>query len=156
MATYLGASVGRLRVTSAVVYPSEPGFMHAMKKQADALASDLNGYIERFKGVSAEAIKFSVKPIMDRSQELVPVDTGELKASAFMATETMAKGTRVLIGYARYGQPYYAIYVHERLDLRHAQGKSAKFLERAISEKLHVFKSNLMAYYRKEMGLNNG
>ena len=64
------------------------------------------------------------------SQKVVPVDTGALKNSA---------GTR-MVGRGKYAAAAvfytqsYAVYVHERTDLRHKAGKQAKFLEGPAKE----------------------
>lgn len=60
------------------------------------------------------------------SEEIVPVDTSNLRGSA----DTLVIGdgwyTVVLVGY--FGVSY-GIFVHEDLDAQHKEGKSAKFLE---------------------------
>jgi hypothetical protein len=59
------------------------------------------------------------------SQKIVPVDTGNLRASAFTRKEPIASQIIVTVGYTA----SYAIYVHEILTNRHKPGKQAKFLE---------------------------
>lgn len=59
-----------------------------------------------------------------KSQEVVPVDTGALKASAFTRARGEGFKTRVDVGYTQ----SYAIYVHE-VPARHKPGKIDKFLE---------------------------
>lgn len=60
-----------------------------------------------------------------RSQLEVPVDTGNLKATAFTMVVKIGSILLGIIGYAA----AYAGFVHERLELRHNPGKKAKFLE---------------------------
>ncbi len=64
------------------------------------------------------------------SQEVVPIDTSNLKGGAF--TRSFGKGfdTIVQVGYVA----AYAIFVHENLDAKHAEGKQAKFLEAPVRE----------------------
>lgn len=59
------------------------------------------------------------------SQKVVPIDTGALKNSS--GTRAFGRGgdTTVVVYYTQ----AYAVYVHERTDLRHKPGKQAKFLE---------------------------
>lgn len=64
------------------------------------------------------------------SQKVVPVATGALKNSA----GTRAKGAGVHTAVAVFYTQHYAIYVHERTDLRHKTGKQAKFLEQPAKE----------------------
>ena len=65
--------------------------------------------------------------LLQKSQEIVPVDTGKLYRSGF---NRLARDTRNTLTYQVGYSKKYAVYVHERLDLRHAPGKSAKFLEK--------------------------
>lgn len=60
-----------------------------------------------------------------KSQQVVPIDTGALRNSAFTRAGGTETNPEVRVGYTQ----AYAIYVHERQDLRHAKGKSAKYLE---------------------------
>jgi hypothetical protein len=59
------------------------------------------------------------------SQQVVPVDTGNLKGGADTRKIGNGWGTEVTVSYSA----AYAIYVHERTDLKHKPGKRAKFLE---------------------------
>jgi len=61
-----------------------------------------------------------------KSQQVVPVDTGALKASAFTRKTGVGRSTNVTVGYTM----DYAVFVHENLDARHKPGKTAKYLER--------------------------
>lgn len=60
-----------------------------------------------------------------QSQKIVPIETSTLKNSA--GTRALGSGwmTAVVVFYTA----SYAVYVHERTELRHAPGKKAKFLE---------------------------
>lgn len=60
-----------------------------------------------------------------KSQEVVPIDTGALKGSAFTRKTGSSLDTEVIVGYTQ----DYAIFVHEDLEAQHAPGKIAKFLE---------------------------
>ncbi len=70
------------------------------------------------------ALYWLAERIMDFSQMLVPVDTGDLKESAFISKPS---GGLFCMGY---GAPH-APYVHEDTSASHEQGE-AKFLEKAI------------------------
>ncbi len=63
--------------------------------------------------------------LQGKSQEIVPVDLGPLKNSAFTRAEGKGFKTDVRVGYTM----EYAPYVHEDLEARHKPGKTAKFLE---------------------------
>lgn len=66
------------------------------------------------------------------SQLIVPVDTSNLKNSAFTRNiGGCGFSADVLVGYTA----NYAVYVHEDLNAHHKTGKSAKYLERPAREK---------------------
>lgn len=69
--------------------------------------------------------------IQRESQLIVPVDTANLKNSAFTRKEGSGFDTVIIVGYTA----EYAIYVHEDLEAAHAEGKTAKYLERVIRER---------------------
>lgn len=60
-----------------------------------------------------------------KSQEVVPVDTGHLKSSAFTRGEGEGKNFIVIVGYTA----SYAIYVHENPNAFHLPPTQWKFLE---------------------------
>ena len=143
-------TMGRERVTR-VVSPSEAGYIRSMREQVKHIQASIQDVIDRFPSATREAIKMGLDPIYELSQEYCPVgETGDLINSAFMEDRDSAKGPLVVIGYAKYGQPHYAVIVHERTWVKHAgarasgaKAKSAKFLERAINERIHIFKATL-------------
>ncbi len=145
------ASVGRVRVTSATL-PGEPGYIRSMRLQMDQIAKVLKEAIDGVERVTAQGIAFALEPILARSQELVPEDSGKLKRSAFIETFESATGPGAIIGYARFGQPHYAAFVHEMIHIPHARGKSAKFLEIAVNEKTGIFKRRLFRYITENSG----
>ncbi len=155
MASPLGFNVGRVRVTHhANAHPSEAGYIRSIRGQMDAIVQNLQKTIDRIENVTPAALVFGVQPIFDRSQELVPIDTGDLMASGFIETRETANGVGVFVGYGRFGKPHYAGFVHERLDLRHAKGKQAKFLEAAVNEKIGDFTRRVALFIRRETGMS--
>lgn len=144
-------SVGRLRVTKAVS-PGESGYIRSMRLQTEHLAKIMDNFVKGIKNVSAQAIYVGMEEILKRSQELVPVDTGRLKRSAFREIRAGADGPYAVMGYAKHGNPHYAAFVHEMLHIPHAKGKSAKFLERAVQERLMAFRRRVIKYIQDQMG----
>lgn len=67
-------------------------------------------------------------PVLDPAQETKDRPSGELKESADLTV--LPKSHRVRF---RYGTPY-AVYQHERMDLKHPTGGQAKFLESSMLE----------------------
>lgn len=76
----------------------------------------------------ASALSVEAEKIMRDSKELVPVDTGALRASGHVkAPEVSAGGVEVEMGYGGAASAY-ALIQHERLDYNHPSGQ-AKYLE---------------------------
>lgn len=95
--------------------------------------SGVQEVLKNLKDVKAESVDAMIRGLVKaglflqrKSQQIVPVDTGALKNSAFTRKVGTGKKTDVVVGYTQ----SYAIYVHENLNARHAKGKTAKFLER--------------------------
>lgn len=75
-----------------------------------------------------KAVAQFAEHVVGGAQELAPVDTGALKASA-TASDTQLDGDRISaeLGF----NTEYAAAVHERLDVHHPQGE-AKYLENSL------------------------
>lgn len=154
MAVPIGLSIGRVRVTR-VVSVSEAGYIRNMRKQADNIVGKLVMIANRFRDATPGAIRYALQPIYEQSQIYVPVRTGKLKRSGFILAEAEKHSGRVraLIGYARHGQPHYAAFVHEMIHIPHAGVTQAKFLEKAVREKIWTFKARLVESYKAQTGL---
>jgi hypothetical protein len=71
--------------------------------------------------------------LYNKSQELVPVDTGRLKASGQIANNgKKGFGAETLVEYGGPEAPY-AFIVHERLDVHHEPPTQAKYLTAAVN-----------------------
>lgn len=94
-----------------------------------------------------EAFNGAVARVLTKSQALVPVDEGHLKASGRLSKARVAKRTGRVTASVTYGgapldrrtgrsPDLRAIVVHEDLGLKHPGGGEAKFLEKpAVAEK---------------------
>ncbi len=97
----------------------------------------LKGLMQAVEGSMPDLIfDWILEPIYDRSQEYVPVDTGRLKASGYIETAEEDGIIAGEVGYAPYGDPYYATAVHEVEEWNHAPPTRAKYLEDAVKEVL--------------------
>ncbi len=108
-----------------------------MKTAFKQLADDLTWYFKQLKDGLPEDLKEALEPTLNLSKEYCPVDTGKLVGSAYLETEQFRGGSRAEIGYARNGDPDYAVIVHEQVHVGHKAPTSAKFLQRAIDEDYH-------------------
>lgn len=89
---------------------------------------NLNKEIRKIKGRTVRGLFNAGLLVQRRSQQKTPVDTGNLKGGAYTGI-IRRDPHEVEIGY----QAFYAVYVHERLELAHTVGE-AKFLEKALTE----------------------
>lgn len=112
----------------------------------ERLLSNILRSEHRVVGAAMRALKEEADAIMEESRNQVPVDTGTLKESAYVE-EPQVAGNEIVVNFG-YGGPNdkvnpksgkpaseYAIYVHERTDLKHPTGK-AKFLEDPLNNAL--------------------
>ncbi len=137
--------VGRVRVTKAVS-PGEPGYIRSMRIQTGQLEKIIKQVVLKVHAATAHAIVYALQPIFDYSQEIVPVESGDLKRSGYLKADakTVLGKIRAQIGYALYGKPHYAAFVHEMLHIPHQKGKQAKYLEAAVHQKLDLFRRRLV------------
>ena len=95
----------------------------------DRLRRRLLGVSAAAEGAVTETLKLAGADLKTRSQQLVPVDTGTLRDSAYATVDHGITGPELTVGYAA----DYAIYVHERLDVFHPVG-GPKYLERPFND----------------------
>ncbi|MBE6506420.1 MAG: hypothetical protein E7Z72_00640 [Methanocorpusculum parvum] len=108
----------------------------------DRLVAMLERSMKDMTETAAKAMMKFAGEIMGRSVDLAPIVTGELRSRSFIEGPLInASGTGYIavIGYEKHGVSsggknpnakgnFYAVPVHERLDVRHPKGQ-AKFLE---------------------------
>jgi len=120
--------------------------------------SGLDDTIEKFRRVQddglpavATALYLEANDIFNRSQTLVPVDTGTLKSSGEVSTpDIIGDSIEVSIGYGGAASEY-AIYVHEDMEANHAFPTQAKFLEQPALEALDGMADRLARSLREEL-----
>jgi hypothetical protein len=109
--------------------------------------------IKTLRADSLEAVRQMLQPVFDRSQELVPVKTGILKASGYIEVRRRHGTVVGEVGYGKGGRPPYAVFVHENLDVHHAPPTQAKFLEQAANEHAVGMLDQAGDVYRQTLGL---
>lgn len=154
MADPLGISVGRVRVTVAAS-PSEAGYIRGIRTQMNVIMKNMQKLIDGVENATPQAIKFGLIPMFEESQRLVPIDTGNLKASGYVEVRTEPRGGRIRaeIGYGRHGRPHYAGFVHEMLQIPHAPPTQAKYLEAAINKHIGEFPFRIARFMQKATGI---
>ena len=144
--------VGRQQMRGAVKFHSGSTATMAVREQVANIQKNLEQVINSIEGATEGAIEFALQAVMDTSQELVPVDTGALKASGFIQVFRMRSTIQGVAGYAAGGSPFYAALVHENLEFYHIPPTQAKFLEEAVNRHEKNFRSMIIDFMLDETG----
>jgi hypothetical protein len=123
--------------------PQSRGILRANVRGIKRIARKPQQTEDKVIGALGKALFAEGKEVIEEAAKQVPVDTGALLRSRFVTPPIKKKDeVKVVCGFGtdsvvnpKTGQPTkdYAIYVHERLDVKHPVGK-AKFLEDPLNE----------------------
>jgi hypothetical protein len=133
-------------------YPSESGFVRQVNQGMRKIQEDLGYIIQQFEDVTPEFMLEAMRPIFDESQRIVPVRTSALKDSGYLEIVEFRGSPKVEIGYAKGGNPWYAVYVHEMIEIPHRPPTQAKYLEKPVNDGLGALIDTLAAQYKEFMG----
>lgn len=100
----------------------------------DAIIREYNRWIDNVDGQAGDVLLEALQAPFDESQEIVPVLTGELKASGYLEKEHFRGKAIVAMGYARGGIPDYAVMVHENPATYHREPTQYKFLQQPLEK----------------------
>lgn len=89
------------------------------------------------------ALKVAAEHVLQKSREVVPLEEGTLERSGVASAE----GYTAAVSY----DTVYARYQHERLDLRHAPGRTAKYLEGPLNAERDTVAEILAAALREAL-----
>jgi len=142
-----------LRRISASTSESLADNTRRTREELNQIFKNLSSLIGSIEGATPTAVEAGLRPIFNKSQRYVPVDTGALKISGEMKVEQ--KGEKVIgtIGYGAGGDPFYAAYVHEMTELKHDPPTRSKFLQAAVEEELPLTRRRIVAAIRKQTKL---
>lgn len=112
----------------------------------DKVLRNLNRQILGIQNRTKGGMHHAALVVRKRSQELTPVDTGNLKASAYTEVYNTVEGAGAVIGY----MAGYAPYVHE-INKNYTVGQW-KFLETALKEKSREILEIIRKRARPRMG----
>jgi hypothetical protein len=114
---------------------------------ADKIKAAMKQSIGTVNEAIGAAIYEEAQDIISKSVPLVPVDSGRLRASHYVAPpKDSSKGPTVEMGYGT----TYAIPVHERTDVRHVTGQ-AKYLEQPVAAAKSGYASRIAERTRKNL-----
>ncbi|MFM9613913.1 hypothetical protein [Streptomyces niveiscabiei] len=94
---------------------------------------------------AVRGLRLAAEHVLERSRRRVPIEEGTLERSGVASVDEGA-----LIAGVSYDTPY-AIRQHEDLNLRHDNGRSAKYLERAVTEEAAAVAEIIAAQVRRSL-----
>lgn len=95
--------------------------------------------LTQFPSAVNDAIGAEAYNLQTASMLIVPVDSSRLKNSCTCVPVGTEESPRWRVAYGT----DYAFYVHERVDLKHAEGKQAKYLEDPLNAMKTTYVQNL-------------
>lgn len=94
---------------------------------------------------AARGLYLGSEHVLQLSNEVVPLDESELQRSGTASVDPPS-----LTGMVSYDTPY-AVIQHERLDYRHAPGRTAKYLENSLNAGRQAVAAIVAAEMRRAM-----
>lgn len=92
--------------------------------------AEINMLLRNIESATKEAVEDVCLDLQSKSQQLAPIDTGDLRASA--STEIQKHGT-LIVGRVGFNESY-ALKQHEELSYNHPRGGQAKYLETPLKD----------------------
>lgn len=129
--------------------PAGPNYVQNMLAQSKSLTDNILAVINQFKDATPDIIYEALEPTLELSLVYCPIDTGALRASAYLEITEFRGKPRVELGYARGSDPEYAVAVHENLEWRHEPPTRSKFLQAAVDEDIGNIEARLIAAYQE-------
>jgi len=144
--------VGKLS-SKGTVFPSEGYYADSMRASTRELEDVLLKLLKDIEGASADIMINALQPTFALSQVYCPVDTGALLASGYLEVTEYRNNPRVECGYARGGNPSYAVVVHEDPRFHHKPPTRYKWLQSAMLEDLPNIFDRLGKEYKGALGI---
>ncbi|MFE0189293.1 minor capsid protein [Streptomyces sp. NPDC058989] len=94
---------------------------------------------------AARGLRIAGEHVLAKSRELVPIEEGTLERSGVATVDESS-----LTAAVSYDTPY-AVRQHEELNYRHDTGRSAKYLERALTEQAATVTALIAAAVRRSL-----
>lgn len=143
--------VGKVSVKTTG-YSSEAAFVKQVNDGMKQIEKSLADVLGQFADVTPEIMLDAMRPMFEKSQEYVPVRGGTLRRSGYLEIVERRGRPTVEIGYAKGGNPDYAVFVHEMVEIPHVSPTRSKYLEAAVNEEVGQTIDKLVANYKEFMG----
>lgn len=110
-------------------------YLASLREQFKVITDNFQEIADHVGKVYAPKVLYdALVPTLRLAKKYTPKDTRALVRSGFLEIDYNSASPRVVIGFGRRGLPHYAITVHERVDLKHAEPTRSKFLLAALEE----------------------
>lgn len=127
-------------------------FLNAsFKTGIEEIIEGFNDFVKHLDNVMPDILVEALEPTFGKALEYCPQDTGELRASGYLETESYRGGSAVAIGFGRGGHPNYTIYVHE-MPYKHEAPTRSKFLQAALDEGYYSILNSIPRLIREAAG----
>lgn len=133
-------------------WPSEPDYVESIRTQFKHLQLLLANAFKQVEDATPEILLDVLQPTFAKSQVYCPKLTHKLVNSGYLVITKFRGSPRVEMGYGRGGDPFYAAYVHERVDIPHRPPTRSKFLQAAMQEDIRYIRVRLEKRYRQLFG----
>lgn len=151
MGSPIALSVGKLRVQKAL-YPTEPGFVASIKSQMKTITNEITSIFSQLENATPQILLDAIQPTYEKSKVYCPKRTGRLVNSAYLEITSFRGSPRVECGYARGGDPPYAVAVHELVEQYHRPPTRSKWHQAAMLEDLDQIRGRLITSYSAMFG----
>lgn len=101
--------------------------------QMAALLANFRAFRLSVEAEAVDAMVDAIEPVMDQALVYAPIQSGELRASAYIEKTQIRGRPTVAFGFGQGGRPDYAIFVHE-MPYEHIAPTRSKFLSAAVEE----------------------
>lgn len=144
------ARVGKASIRGSFASTAQGYATRSAREGMSAILKNYQQLIDHIEGSTPLVLLNALQPTFEKSQEYCPVDKGDLKASGFLEIRESNSGRiRVEMGYAKGGDPYYAVDVHENLEWKHKPPTRAKWLQIALEEDASAIQARIVNAYRE-------
>lgn len=124
------------------------------RRGLEPILSNLNGFVNWLGDeVTPEVMLEAVEETMELSDHYAPKDTGTMVNSRYQEVKRRGGVTSIELGYNRYGEAPYTIFVHEMPQFYHDPPTQYKFLQRALDEQTPELIGRIAAGIKRKTGL---
>lgn len=133
--------------------PSQASYTRDVRAQMKAVQNNLDDFIQGMKDITPQILLDALTPTFAKSAVYCPKKTHRLVQSGYLEVSETADGIIAEMGYGRGGDPFYAVFVHERTDIPHVAPTRAKFLQSALEEDADAIPARIAQGYKEGAGM---